>query len=394
VTLPFIDVAGIDLLLGTGDLQIIAQSAPPTSPVAVGDHLPPVRAAAIQARAHDGPWAEYVTADPADGFFPDDIGTLKAFAYGPITHGDQMVGCLTVGTADARFARTLVEKMPAIASFSTTSSALLADRMLAMRREAELRETLRATLASRSFRPVFQPIVDLESGEVVGYEALTRFESGQRPDLCFADAWSVGLGADLEIATLEEAVAAAIDLPAGRWLDLNVSPRLLADPERLRDALRAAQRPLVLEITEHDLIDNYGPVREAVRGLGHDARLAVDDAGAGVANFGHIIELRPDFVKLDISLVRGVNANLGRQAMVVGMRHFSSTAGCRLIAEGVETEEEARTLTGLGVEFGQGFLFGRPEPVGVWAASETVGAGWGHRMSPSVPDSTDDHRLM
>jgi EAL domain-containing protein (putative c-di-GMP-specific phosphodiesterase class I) len=241
--------------------------------------------------------------------------------------------------------------------------------------------------------PVFQPIVDLESGEHVGYEALTRFESGQRPDLCFADAWSVGLGADLEIATLEMAVAAARDLPAGRWLDLNVSPRLLADPERLRDALLTAQRPLVLEITEHDAIDNYGPVREAVRGLGHDARLAVDDAGAGVANFGHIIELRPDFVKLDISLVRGVNANLGRQAMVVGMRHFSRTAGCRLIAEGVETEEEARTLTGLGVEFGQGYLFGRPEPVDAWVAATAAGGDAGHTTPSTVPDNEVHDRV-
>ena len=98
-------------------------------------------------------------------------------------------------------------------------------------------------------------------------------------------------------------------------------------------------------------------------------RIAVDDAGVGIANFGHIIELRPDFVKLDISMVRRVNAHLGRQAMVVGMRHFSLTVGCRLIAEGVETVEEARTLTALGVEFGQGYLFGHPEPVEVWAAS-------------------------
>jgi EAL domain len=69
-----------------------------------------------------------------------------------------------------------------------------------------------------------------------------------------------------------------------------------------------------------------------------------------------------DFVKLDISLVRGVNVSLGRQALVVAMRHFARTAGCRLVAEGVETEDEARALTQLGVEFAQGYLFGRPEP--------------------------------
>jgi EAL domain-containing protein (putative c-di-GMP-specific phosphodiesterase class I) len=123
----------------------------------------------------------------------------------------------------------------------------------------------------------------------------------------------------------------------------------------------------VLEVTEHEVVEDYQALRKAVIALGPDIRLAVDDAGAGVANFGHIIELRPDFVKLDISLVRGVNADLGRQAMVAGMGHFARTTGCRLIAEGVETEEEARTLTEFGVECGQGYLLGRPEPVDVWA---------------------------
>jgi len=99
-----------------------------------------------------------------------------------------------IGTLDEHFARTLVEEMPGIVSFGATSSALLADRLHEMRREAELRESLKGLLAAGSFRPVFQPIVDLESREVVAFEALTRFDSGQRPDLCFADAWSVVRG--------------------------------------------------------------------------------------------------------------------------------------------------------------------------------------------------------
>jgi EAL domain-containing protein (putative c-di-GMP-specific phosphodiesterase class I) len=211
--------------------------------------------------------------------------------------------------------------------------------------------------------------VDLASRDVVGYEALTRFDSGQRPDLCFADAWSVGLGPELELATLGAAVGAAKGLRSGVFLDLNASPRLLAHAGQLRDVLHAAGRPLVLEITEHETVEDYDRLRDAIRTLGRDVRVAVDDAGAGVANFGHIIDLRPDFVKLDISLVRRVNSNLGRQAMVVGMRHFSRTAGCRLIAEGVETPEEADTLTSLGVEFGQGYLFGRPEPIDAWVGA-------------------------
>jgi PAS domain S-box-containing protein len=371
VTLAFVDVAVIQIFLGGDEVEVLAQSAPPGYPVMAGTHLPPARAATVLEQAARGPWARYAESDPDDGGLrAAAVGEgLKALAYGPIVHGDQVVGTLVLGTFDERFARILVEKMPGIVSFGVTSSALLAERMYRRRQAAELRGELAAILAARAFHPVFQPIVDLESRAVVGYEALTRFDSGQRPDLCFADAWSVGLGSEFEIATLEAAVAAGRRLPKGVWLDLNVSPRLLADPEHLRPVLWDAGRPIVLEVTEHEVIEDYDFVRGAFHALGNDVRLAVDDAGVGIANFGHIIELRPDFVKLDISLVRRVNAHLGRQAMVVGMRHFSRTVGCRLIAEGVETVEEARTLTALGVEFGQGYLFGHPEPVEVWAAS-------------------------
>ena len=129
--------------------------------------------------------------------------------------------------------------------------------------------------------------------------------------------------------------------------------------------------------------DDCAAVREAVRRLGGDIRLALDDTGAGVANFGHIVELRPDFVKLDASLVRNVNVNLGRQALVVAMRYFARSAGCRLIAEGIETEEEARTLTSLGVEFGQGYWLGRPQLARAIASTRSPGrvAGAGPRRS-------------
>jgi EAL domain-containing protein (putative c-di-GMP-specific phosphodiesterase class I) len=88
----------------------------------------------------------------------------------------------------------------------------------------------------------------------------------------------------------------------------------------------------------------------------------VDDAGAGSANFTHIVELRPSIVKIDAGLVRGVEHDLGRQALVVGMLHFAATAGCDVIAEGIETAAERATLVGLGVTLGQGYLLGRPGP--------------------------------
>jgi PAS domain S-box-containing protein len=368
VTLPVVQLACIHAYLGADRFQLVAGAPSAGCPSTVADGQPTAWAAHVLERSRAGPWAEMIGADQAgDGWAAPLVAAgLKAAAFGPITCGDTIVGFLLIGTRDGLFARKLMHEMPGLVSFSSASSALLAERMLASLRDAELGESLKSLLGSGSFHPVFQPIVDLESREIVGYEALTRFDSGRRPDLCFADAWRVGLGADLEIGTLAASLAEAKRLPAGRWLDLNASPRLLTDL-RLSETLWQADRPLVVEITEHEVIEDYRAAREAILAVGNDIRIAVDDAGVGVANFGHIIDLRPDFVKLDISLVRRVNANLGRQALVVGMRHFSRTAGCRLVAEGVETEEEARALRELGVEYGQGYLFGRPERVEEWA---------------------------
>ena len=373
IKLPFVGAAAVEAFLGPDDVQIIARSAPPEFPALASSHLPPDRAAFVRERAAQGAWAEFEEADPATYWLGPSPSGLKATAHGPITHGDYVAGVLVIGTFDERFAPTLVERMPGIVLFSTASSAMLAERLHERSREEDLRNKLSAVLASRAFHAVFQPIVDLDSNEIVGYEALTRFDSSQSPDLCIAEAWNVGLGAELELATLKAALTDAKALAPGVWLDLNVSPRLLERAGRLKSMLRSADRPIVLEITEHDLIDDYDVMREAIRRLGKDIRVAVDDACAGIANFGHIIDMRPDFVKLDMSLVRRVNRNLGRQAMVVGMRHFSRTAGCRLVAEGIETHDEANTLKGLGVEFGQGYLFGQAMPVRDLPSERIVG---------------------
>jgi len=208
-TLPFVDMAAVQVFLGDRDVQIMAQSAPAGYPVPVGTHLPPLRASVVRERAAVGPWAEYLSTDPTHGWMPGTIAAgIKALAFGPIAHGDHIEGVLLIGTLHKHFARTMVEKMPGIISFSTTLSALLGERLHVTRREASLHAGLEGILAAGAFHPVFQPIVDLETGEIMGYEALTRFDSGQRPDLCFADAWSVGLGPQMELATLQVAVKA------------------------------------------------------------------------------------------------------------------------------------------------------------------------------------------
>jgi EAL domain-containing protein (putative c-di-GMP-specific phosphodiesterase class I) len=130
----------------------------------------------------------------------------------------------------------------------------------------------------------------------------------------------------------------------------------------LHRLLGQARARVVLEVTEHAAIGDYVAFRQAIRSLGRPIRLAVDDAGAGFASLRHILELQPAFVKLDISLVRGIDADPAKQALVAGMRFFARTTKRRLIAEGVETEAEAEALRSLEIRLAQGYLFGRPVP--------------------------------
>jgi EAL domain-containing protein (putative c-di-GMP-specific phosphodiesterase class I) len=167
----------------------------------------------------------------------------------------------------------------------------------------------------------------------------------------------------LETACLADQLEAATWLPPGTWVSLNVSPALASAVVPLVSALERADRDVVIEITEHVEIGDYRQLVDALDLVRTRARLAVDDAGAGYAGLRHILELRPQFVKLDISLVRHVDTDPARQAMVAGMAHFARNAGCELIAEGIESEEELTELVRLGVHLGQGYLFGKPGPI-------------------------------
>jgi EAL domain-containing protein (putative c-di-GMP-specific phosphodiesterase class I) len=208
--------------------------------------------------------------------------------------------------------------------------------------------------------PVFQRVVALHSGRTAGYEALTTFTSGMRPDRMFGEAHTVGLGLDLEAACLTAALHAAKALPKDAWVSLNVSPDLILQSDRLVGLLGGGSRRIVLEITEHAKIHDYEAVRRAVARLGPAISLAVDDAGAGFASLRHIIELRPRFLKLDMSLVQHVERDVNRRAMIAAMRQFSARTGCEIIAEGIEEPGDLAALREIGLPFGQGFLLGRP----------------------------------
>ena len=221
---------------------------------------------------------------------------------------------------------------------------------------------------------VFQPIVDLASATVAGYEALARFPGTAAPDVWFAAAAEAGLGAELEGLALHKALAALPDLPPNTFLTVNVSPHLLASPP-VAAALAepATLRRVVVELTEHMPAGDLDVLRAQTAMLrGRGALIAIDDAGSGHAGLQQLAEVRPQLVKLDRALVAGIDTDPVKLALAEMVGAFTSRIDAWLLAEGIETPGELAAFAGLGVPLAQGWLFGHPTPHFAPLAPEVV----------------------
>jgi EAL domain-containing protein (putative c-di-GMP-specific phosphodiesterase class I) len=352
---------------GLGESELIASSRPLAgTSLRPGQRLPASRNELLRARAGEGPWLARWTVRPEDGAYGSDLAEagVQALAYVPIVHENRTRGLLVVvdSRAGEESLASLEERLPALIEVGELSGALLGPGFDELDANALAAERLDRILASKSFSPVFQPICELATGRIVGLEALTRFDDAT-PDEVFEQAGQLGRLQELEIATLSAALAAAERLPSNRWLSVNVSPALLSDTLSLNRILGDSLRPIVLELSEHEAVADYHALTSTMNALVPWISLAIDDAGAGFASLRHILETSPAWVKLDIGVVRGVDADPARQALVAGLVHFARQAGIILIAEGIETETERTMLETLGVELGQGFLLARPAPI-------------------------------
>ena len=209
------------------------------------------------------------------------------------------------------------------------------------------------------FRLVYQPIVHLDTGSIAGVEALCRFSDGRSPESWFSECEHLDLAPALDLAIIERALADIPRLPDG-YLSINLSPSTLRDP-RLAQLLRAPGVPtdrIVVEVTEHARVSDY---LEAQRVLGAlrkaGIRVAVDDAGSGYASLRHILERRPDIIKMDQSITRNIDTDPARKALATSLVIFAGEIGATVVAEGVETESELRAVAGAGIMRGQGFAF-------------------------------------
>jgi diguanylate cyclase (GGDEF)-like protein len=209
--------------------------------------------------------------------------------------------------------------------------------------------------------PVFQPLVELATGRLIGFEALSRFDVEPRrsPDTWFNQAARCGRGLALEMAAIKAALGAR-GRPAGTYLSLNFSPSALASP-KIMGILPKNMSDIVVEVTEHELASEDGGLEEGIAKMrARGARIAVDDAGAGYAGLNQVMRVQPDVIKLDRSLIEGVHCDSAKSALVEFFVMFARRVGASVCTEGIETLEELRTLINLGVHYGQGYLLGRP----------------------------------
>jgi diguanylate cyclase (GGDEF)-like protein len=210
-----------------------------------------------------------------------------------------------------------------------------------------------------AIRPVFQPVLELATGRIGGYEALTRIPGDRRPDQWFSQAHRVGLGAELEVAALRAALAVP-GRPAGTFIALNVSPHALMT-DVLHDALPDDMSAIVIELTEHDLFSADHLLDERVEALrGRGARVALDDAGAGYSGLQQLIRIAPDILKLDRSLVSGAHADPSRFALLEALASFAAETGSAVCGEGIEDLKDLQALADLDATYAQGFALARP----------------------------------
>ena len=345
------DLAGATVVVFTTDDVAVPLSVTGTGPIGfrAGVPLPPAIAAHLRRGAHRGPWVD---------------GPEHRVAWAPFGPLTAPVGVLAlVANPDAPGGVADTQLLAAAIDFAAVAGGLVTPTLLAGG-TYDARAHLSDVLRRQAFSPVFQPIVALAGGAVIGFEALTRFSDGVQPQARFAEAAALDRGIDLETATLSVAIRAASGLPPGCWVSVNVSPALVLEGYALRSLIDACPIQVVLEITEHDQVDDYGELSAALAELRPRSSLSVDDAGSGFASLRHVLTLEADFVKLDQSWVTGIDDDPARQALVAGLGHFAARTGSVLIAEGVETDVERGMLSELEVGLGQGFLFGRPLPVG------------------------------
>ena len=313
-----------------------------------------------------------VAVDPNAAAHPDIFdGTVGAFVGVPVHSPDGAVaGSLC---CVSRRPRPDLDEM--CVSFVDVLVGFLPEPLAGWEAMHAARTAVKDLLVDGAIVAAMQPIVSVADGRCRGLEALARFPgAGVSPDVAFAQATRVGLDTELERAAIDAVLAQRDLVPQDIYLSFNVGPAGI-----LSEGFAAAVRRhgpldgLVLEITEHASVAEYEALATVLRPLRADGlRLAVDDVGAGYASLRHVLQMAPDLLKIDRSLVDGISQDLAQRSIVTSIVLLALDLGIETIAEGVETAADAAAVTDLGVDMVQGFLFAAPTTdAAEWSQWET-----------------------
>ena len=282
-------------------------------------------------------------------YFSDDslYGTLCCFSEKPdesLTNKD-----LSILTLFAKFAARNIEKELNVSKL-----------------QQDARNDIFEIIRNKQLSLVFQPIYDLKTKSITGFECLSRFQTEpyHAPDYWFNKANTSGIGEILELFAIEEALNFLPAIPEQYYIALNISPKHLTSPYLQAMLDKAPLHRIVMEVTERESIPDYHAFRNAIRHFrDRGMRLAVDDAGAGFASFQHILELQADIIKLDRSLIVNINSDHRKRALVAALIGFAKETKSKVLGEGVETLAELEALQELGAQTIQGYFFSHPLPL-------------------------------
>lgn len=241
------------------------------------------------------------------------------------------------------------------------------------KRQMRNKEKLQELILKKSIKTVFQPVVDFTNNEIIGYEALTRGPEGteyEYPYILFDVAEETDLLFELDRLCRKEAFQNARGINPKYKLFLNCQPSAVLDPEFRDSYLESLLEDsninpfnVVLEVTEREAVKDYDLFKEAATYYSDIGfAIAIDDTGTGYSSLESVVELKPKYIKLDISLIRGIYKNILKQELIKAIVGLSKKMHSIVIAEGIEAEDELNTLKEIGINFGQGFFFAKPAP--------------------------------
>jgi len=230
----------------------------------------------------------------------------------------------------------------------------------------EMTDVITTIIEDAAFDVVCQPIKTVACQTTKGFEALCRFRGDpyRAPNFWFDDALLVDMQTQLELAVIAKALEALHIIPEHQYLSVNASPDTVSSGRLVDVFAQWPHRRIVLEITEHSVASDYDRLIAEVaklRNLG--IRIAIDDAGAGYSGLQHIVQMKPDIIKLDISLTSSIDTDVVRRSLGSAMVKFGIEVGATIVAEGVESAEELEALHALQVPLAQGYFLDRPAPV-------------------------------